>query len=278
MMPEFELPEWEHQKRAFLRDKTNPENHARYSVLFNQSTGKSIIVDGYEKRYNLMRGRILNWAKQLQKLEGEIFYKMIGLTYDTQGTKIEAVNWTPNDIRDFEVALRAFLKRRYPAVLIYGFAWVGEVQPNSKNYHYHLVIASSKKLHFALGDIERLWKKGFTKVTVARSVFYLVAYTKKKDQKDYFWFPWGARGFSVWIAPWAVHGGEKLAVMLRFHSLKNWQISYLVEHAKGEDLESDLDLLNGVGPPPSGWIWKGSWVKKELAEAAAAAAAAVAAA
>lgn len=263
----MDLPAWKHVAREFHRDKTNPANHARYSVLHNPATGKSIIVDGYEKRYNLMRGRILAWAKQMQKLEGEAFYKMIGLTYDTKGTKIEAVRWSPNDIRDFEVALRAWLKKNYPDILIYGFAWVGEVQPISKNYHYHLVIVSSKKLHFARGAIERLWQKGFVKVTASRSPFYLVAYTKKRDQKDYFYFPWGARGFSVWVAPWAQAGSQKLALLLRYHSLKNWQTKYLSDHAAGDDLERDFEILKGVAPPVTGWEWKGSFVKLEKAEA-----------
>jgi hypothetical protein len=263
----MDLPKWEHVPRAFHRDKTNPANHARYSILHNPVTGKNIVVDGYEKRYNLMRGRILAWANQMKKLEGEAFYKMIGLTYDTKGTKIEAVSWTPNDIRNFEVALRAWLKKNYPAILIYGFAWVGEVQPISKNYHYHLVIVSSKKLHFARGAIERLWRKGFVKVTASRSPFYLVAYTKKRDQKDYFYFPWGARGFSVWVAPWATKDGQKLAVMLRYHSLKHWQLDYLAKNSKGDDLEKDFEVLKGLAPPPSGWEWKGSFVKLELAEA-----------
>ena len=262
----MDLPAWKHVPREYHRDKTNPANHARYSVLRNLETGKIITVDGYEKRYNLMRGRILNWAREMQKLEGEAYYKMLSLTYDTQGTKIEAVSWTPNDIRDFEVALRYWLKKNYPAILIYGFAWVGEVQPISKNYHYHLVIVSSKKLHFANGSIENLWKKGFVKITAARSPFYLVSYTKKKDQKDYFYFPWGARGFSVWVAPWAVAGGYKLKCVLRYNSLKNWQLHYLVAHAKGDDLETDFELLRGLKAPPSGWEWKGSFVKLELAE------------
>jgi hypothetical protein len=219
-----------------------------------------------------MRTRISNWGHELEKIEGGVELKMISLTYDVKGTKREAVNWQPNDIRDFEVAFRAYIARTRPHVLIYGFGWVGEVQPISKNYHYHFMVGSSSKLHFVPGEIEKLWGRGFVKVTKAYSIGYLIAYTKKQSQKDYFYFPMGARGFSVWIAPWAfaAHGtwgeGNRLKVLLRCDSLKDWQSKYLRENSKGDDLENDLELLAGLKKAPSDWVWKGSWVKLELAE------------
>lgn len=235
--------------------------------MVNPITKQVVTKDGYLERYNRMRTRILEWARQIQKLDEPAFYKMISLTYDVKGTVIKATNWLPNDIRDFEVELRRYVGKNFPGIIIWGFAWVGEVQPNSKNYHYHLMVATSKKLHFPRGVIEKFWAKGFIKMTPAKTIFYLVSYVKKKDQKDYFWFPFGARGFSVWIAPWAMSDGKRLKSLLRYNSLKNWQFEYLAEHSKGDDLEAALDLLSGVRAPPSNWVWVGSWVKKEKADA-----------
>jgi hypothetical protein len=264
------LPVWKksEEKRSFPVDRSNPANHARYSVLVDVGTGRPIIVDGYKKRYDLMRNRVLNWANVMKPEEGEErFYKMISLTYDVNGTKIVARNWRPNDIRDFEVDLREYIKNNYPAIIIYGYAWVGEVMPISKNYHYHLVIVTSERLHFPNGTIEGMWGKGFIKLTAGKSPFYLVSYTKKKDQKDYFYFPWGARGFAVWVAPWATNGIYKSKMLLRFHSLKMWQLQYLALHRKGDDLLLDMEeVLSGVRAPPSNWKWVGSWVKLEKAE------------
>jgi len=265
-MVKMTIPTWEHVQKRFYRDTSSKLNHARFSVLVNRQTGKVIIVDGYKKRYDLMRTRVKNWADQMGKVDGPVFYKMISLSYDVFGTKIPKQNWRPNDIRDFELALREYLKEHFPDVVLYGYAWVGEIQPTSKHYHYHLVIVTGKKLFFPDGAVDRLWGRGFVKVTVAKSPFYLVAYCKKQDQKDYFYFPWGARGFAVWVAPWAISGGQKSKALLRWHSLKLWQLEYLAEHSKGDDLETDLECLNGQRSPPSNWEWKGSWVKLERAQ------------
>jgi hypothetical protein len=234
--------------------------------LRNRSTGKVVIVDGYKKRYDLMSGRIWKWADVMKHLDCEVYMKMISLTYDVFGTKGEPSNWTANDIRDFEVRLRAHLKKYYTGVRLLGYAWVGEVQPGSKHYHYHLVLATDKKLHFANGVIARLWGKGFIKLTVARSPFYLVSYTKKKDQKDYFYFPWGARGFAVWISSDVLSDGKNSKRLLRANCLKEWQIKFLVANMTGDDVLDSLDLLKEAEPPPNGWEWVGSWVKLELAE------------
>lgn len=267
--PIYRLPRDENGKVIF-RDYLDPRNHARYSVMFDEASGKTVITDSYKKRYDMMRFRIVAWANSINQSEGEKFYRHLTLTYDTLGTKIQAVSWKKNDIRDFEVSLRRAINKKWPGVIILGFAWVGEVQPTSKAYHYELMIVTDKRIFFPAGMIEKMWGKGFIKVKEAQAPWYLVSYLKKKNQKDYWYFPHGARGFGVWVSPCALVGHLRTRSLLRFRSLKNWQMDYLAEHWGGDDLdddiESSLDLLSGVRAPPSGWTWKGSWAKLENAE------------
>lgn len=242
----------------------DPKNITRYSVLNNNITGDVVIVDGYEKRYDRMRKRIVNWANLSKDIAAPVFYKMIGLEYDTRGTFIIANDWIPNDVRQFELDLRAYLRKKYPGIILYGYAWVGETMPISKIWHYHLVLVTSKRLHFARGEIRLLWKHGFIKVTTANSPFYLVAYVKKRDQKDYFYFPFGARGFAVWFDRCVVSRGHNAMRDLRILSLSRWEFSYVFDN------DLDLDSLKDVRAPPSGWSWCGSYYHKELAESKAA--------
>jgi hypothetical protein len=262
------LPPWtkSEDRRRFPIDRTNVDNQARYTVLKSSVTGKVIIIDSYKKRYDHMRERILSWANSMKDTDGEKYYRMLSLTYDVEGTKINPVNWKPNDIRDFELNLRNFLKDNFPDVILLGYAWVGEVMPVSKNYHYHLVMVTDRRVYLPDGVIPKMWGKGFVKITEGKTAFYLVAYTKKKNQKDYFYFPWGARGFGIWVSPCAMSGEIKSSLIMKFRSLKIWQMNYLMEHRNGDDLTLDLEVLSGVRAPPSEWIWMGSWVKLEKAE------------
>ena len=259
------LPPYKHERRSFARDKTNPANHARYTVLWDGA--KWLIIDEYKKRYDRMHMRIVAWANTLKALNGDVYYRHITLTYDTHGTVGEAHKWMPNDIRDFELKLRSYINKNWTNVIIWGMAWVGEIQSISKNYHYELMIATSDRIYFPLGMIDDLWGRGFIKISEPDEPWYLVAYCKKKNQKDYWYFPPGARGFGVWVSPCAYSGIYRSKVLLRFHSLKIWQMNYLIEHNDGGDLVMDLEeKLYGVRSPPSKWRWMGSWVKLKNAE------------
>lgn len=256
--------------RSRVVDKSLPENQARYTTVYNTRTGKAVVVDAYKVRYDRMRGRVVNWAGVMSKLDQPGFQKMLSLTYDVNGTKLDPTDWKPDDITKFERSLFGYLRTHFPAIIIYGYAWVGEIQPNSKHYHYHLVLVTSKRLHFANGKVFKLWAKGFVKVTVARSPFYLVSYVKKKDQKDYFYFPRGARGFHVWVNPDAMSGGSLARLKLRFDSLKWWQVAYLQAHMVIDEqahTESiDMSLLKGLPAPPSEWVYAGSYYSLENAQ------------
>jgi hypothetical protein len=178
-----------------------------------------------------------------------------------------AARWTKNDVKFFSVKLRAYIGKRYPDIIVWGMAWVGEIQPTSKQYHYELMLATSRRIYFKNGVVEGIWDKGFIKIKEPMTPWYLVAYCKKKNQKDYWYFPKSARGFGVWVSPVAVSGEYRSKVLLRFKSLKIWQMNYLCEHALGDDIVNDFeDILWGVRAPPGKWVWKSSWVNIERAE------------
>lgn len=253
--------------RSVPIDRSDPCNHARYHNFINQVTKKFVTVDGYQKRYERMRSRIVAWANVLKELNGEVFYRHITLTYDTLGTMIEACKWKPNDIRDFELKLRSYISKNFAGTIIWGMAWVGEIQPISKQYHYEMMLATSKRIYFPGGVIDKMWGRGFIGIAEPKTPWYLVAYCKKKNQKDYWYFPYGARGFGVWVSPCAVSGRYRSIILLKFHSLKIWQMNYLMANSKGGDLVEDMEeVLDGIRPPPSEWKWVGSWVKEEKAK------------
>jgi hypothetical protein len=242
-----------------MLDRDDPRNRTRYTVLWNEQTGSYCVVDQQKKRYDHMRGRVAMWAQLLARSEVPMFFKMIGVTYDKLGTMHDASSWRPNDIRDFEVTLRAYIKKYFPAIILYGYAWVSEIQPISKGYHYHLVLATSKRLHFTRNAIEGLWSHGFSKVTVAHSPYYLVSYVKKQDQKDYFYFPFKARGFAVFIAGAVLCGGQQARLMMRLNFLKHWQMKEILDHYE-DDGYFNLGRVKDARPPPSDWQWAGSYV------------------
>ena len=174
----------------------------RYVVLTNRVTGKVCIVDQVKARYDRLRNRIHNWATIISTIPGKKRMVMIGLTYR------EGEPWQPNDIRDFMITV----KRKLGESLL-AYAWVSELQTRGA-LHYHVVLYMRTTARLPLPDKAGWWKHGSTKVTGARSPFYLVSYTKKQDQKDYMKFPEGARAFAVWI------NEKTLSEQLRKLSLK----------------------------------------------------------
>jgi len=228
-----------------------------------------MVVDQQKKRYDHMRARVASWAKLLARSDVPVYFKMLSLTYDTLGTVTDPRNWQANDIRNFELSMRKFLKQKFPGIVLYGYAWVSEIQPISKNYHYHLVLATSKRLHFSKGASGELWPHGFSKITVAQSPYYLVSYVKKQDQKDYFYFPFKARGFAVYIAKGVLAGAQSARLLLRFNSLKYWQVAEVLQHLE-EDGFINLTRVKDARPPPSEWAYAGSTVTRGYADMKAA--------
>jgi hypothetical protein len=253
--------------KVIMKDYNDINNRGRYNNFRSRVSGEWFTQDAYKVRYERMRSRVVAWANVLKEIVEDVFYRHITLTYDTFGTVIEAHKWRPNDIRDFELKLRSYIAKKWPGIIIWGMAWVGEIQPTSKQYHYELMLATSGRIYFPDGVIDKLWGRGFVKVKEPSSPWYLVAYCKKKNQKDYWYFPYRARGFGIWVSPCAESGKYKSKTLLKFHSLKIWQMNYLMQHSTGDDLVMDMvEKLGGVRAPPSEWEWMGSFVKLENAE------------
>jgi len=233
-------------------DRFDFKNRSRYTVITNGC--ETVVIDTWRRRYDHMRRRVVAWARAMSDCKAE--YKMITLTYDVKGTKRKARNWEPNDIRDFQLKLRAWLHANCQAIKILGYCWVAEVQPTSKNYHYHFILASDKKIHFNKSIIQTMWPWGFIKLSVARSPYYIVSYMKKQDQKDYWYFPYGARGFAPYVNNELVmSNGCNVRTWLRFRNLKVWQLKFI---ADAGSIEEGFVKMRGQKPPPSGWVWIGS--------------------
>lgn len=241
-------------------DRSNPENRSRYHIFKNVATGQMVISDGWAKRRFHMNARIFGWANQMKR--EKVYYKMLSLTYDVFGTVIDSHSWVPNDIRDFNQKFLRYLAREFPGIKILGYAWGAEIQPVSKHVHYHLYLATDRRVGLNEWEVAKMWGRGFIDIKVGRSPFYLCSYLKKKDQGDYYYFPYGCRAFSVWISPAA--GGGMSRLRLRWENLKEWQQKYLLDHSENECL--NLALLVGIRAPPSDWTYQGSYCSEEYAK------------
>jgi len=177
----------------------------RYIVFSNYQTGQMAIIDTVKNRYNRMVNRIKSWAELINGVEGNKRLVMVGLTYRP------GEEWNPNDIREF----MSKVKRKLGEKLL-GYAWVSELQERGA-IHYHVLMYFKKGTRFPLPDKSGWWKHGSSSVTSAKSPWYVLSYTKKAYQKNYEFFPSGARAFAVWIQD------SLLSEKLRFVSLKNWE-------------------------------------------------------
>lgn len=177
----------------------------RYIVFSNYQTGQMAIIDTVKNRYNRMRNRIKSWSGLIDGIEGNKRLVMVGLTYRP------GEDWNPNDIREF----MSKVKRKLGDKLL-GYAWVSELQERGA-IHYHVLMYFKKGTRFPLPDKSGWWKHGSSSVTSAKSPWYVLSYTKKSYQKNYEFFPSGARAFAVWIHD------SILTEKLRYSSLKDWE-------------------------------------------------------
>jgi len=176
---------------------------SRYFMLVNKYTGQTVIVDGYRRRLGRMRNKIFRWAELAKEKYPEARIKMIDLTYDTEGTLVEASDFQPGDIREFNMRLKRKLKGKLLA-----YAWVAELQRRGI-IHYHVLVVIEKGTKIGHPDKNGLWVKGMSRVGDSRAgVYYICSYMNKKYQKDFDKFPKGCRLFGVWIMGMKVELGD----------------------------------------------------------------------
>jgi len=234
----------------------------RYAALLGPG-GRVIVVDGFKKRYDHMRARVFGFADEMKYLAsaGPCFYKHLTLTYDVFGTMGVSSEWCPNDMRDFIIRLLRYLSKTYPAVRLYGYAWAGEIQPNSKHYHFELMLVTDRRIFLQNARVRALWGHGFVHMADGQSVYYLCSYLKKTSQKNYWYFPVHARSFAVVIKHDVIVEGQALYLRLRLKFLKWWQWKWLCDGATDGVL--NLATLKDAHPPESEWLYLGSYTQRD---------------
>jgi hypothetical protein len=159
---------------------------------------KSVMfIDPALSRIFRLKRRIHSWAEALKNKEYVL--KMITLTYAPDHF------WRAGDIRRFMLDVKDYLGDNLAA-----YAWVAEIQQGrgiktgeavEHLMHYHVLLALKEKTYLPGG--ERFWAYGTTRITNAKSPFYLVSYAKKSTQKGLdggLEYPKGARVFAVWLS------------------------------------------------------------------------------
>lgn len=235
----------------------------RYTALYGPG-GRVVVVDQFKKRYDHMRKRIFGFSDEVKYMQSSgmpCYYKHITLTYDYFGTKGDASTWVPNDMRDFMVRMLRYLQKTYPAIGLYGYAWAGEIQPNSKHYHFELMLVTDHRLWLPNARVKNIWKHGYVYCEDGQSAYYLCAYLKKQSQKNYWYFPVGARSFAVVIKHDVTVEGQAVYLRLRMMFLKDWQWRHMMEHAT--DYVLNFATLKDAHPPKSDWLYLRSYSQRQ---------------
>jgi len=236
----------------------------RYTALMGLG-GRVHVVDQFKRRYDHMRMRVFAFADEVKHLESSgapCYFKHVTLSYDYFGTKGAASEWQENDVRNFLLTLFRYLKKKFPAVKIYGYAWAGEIQPKSKHYHFELMLVTDKRLWLPNARVRALWGHGFVYCQDARGVYYLCAYLKKSSQKNYWYFPFHARSFAVVLKHDVMVQSQALYLRLRMRFLKDWQWKYLAENTNDGVL--NLAVLKDAHPPKSDWLYLRSYSQYQV--------------
>lgn len=155
---------------------------------------------------------------------------MIGLSYDTNGTRVQASQWEDGDIREFMMKYRARMGKRLLA-----YSWVAELQRRGV-IHYHVAVVYTglspmpDRAYKGKDDsghvryFKRMWWKGASSCEFnVRSPYYLASYVGKEYQKDFENFPKGAHAWAVWISD------KALKLQLRFESLQEYKKKMIAE-------------------------------------------------
>jgi hypothetical protein len=156
---------------------------SRFVVLRNYLTGEYVMIDTWQRRFENMCKRLRHWQIIANDIYPDCEMRHVTLTYDLNGNILERPrSWQPNDVNDFLRKMRG----QY-----YGYAWVMELH-KSGNPHYHVNFVTDRELRVK-------WENGISHVSQSQSikVDYLVEHALKPVQKDYKYFPKGARSYGL---------------------------------------------------------------------------------
>lgn len=207
----------------------------QYVVLLNREKEKVSILDNFEQRYQMLRGRVAEWAGVMDRLKKERSCRLVMITLTIR--KVE--DYSPGMIRDYVKKLKRQLGKK-----LYGFAWVAEMQKRGA-VHYHMMVCVEKYTRIKIPDKSGMWSWGMSRIETARTPFYLCVYIGKERQKDLSSYPKSCRVYSV------------------SYRLPEGQTKAYYELLKQKHrLEKELKDIN----KSKGWEYLGSTVTKGYAE------------
>jgi hypothetical protein len=177
---------------------------SKFGIIYSANLGKAYVVDNNHMRYTRLRKAIYEWARIIVVIP-DTRMVMLTLTYRP------GEEWSRLDISEYLLKLKKKLKNKLLA-----YAWVAELQERGA-VHYHIIVVCKKTAYIPMPDKSGMWKKGNSNYKKAKTAYYIVAYTKKKYQKDYDKFPAYCHAFAVYVSD------KALQVALRENRLPEWK-------------------------------------------------------
>lgn len=131
----------------------------------------------------MMRARLFAWANIMTNFCQDPTYRkvMIGFTY------APGQEYSPGHIHEYVKKMKRTLGENLIA-----FAWVAEMQSRGA-VHYHMMMVVKKGTNVPMPDKSGMWGFGSSKISTARSFFYICTYVGKEYQKDFDKFPKSCR-------------------------------------------------------------------------------------
>jgi len=213
--------------------------------MVNVVTGLIYDVDPAMKRVRHLGDVLRAFCDTASMLLGDYRLVMVTLTYDTLH------EYAAGDIAAYMNKIRHYLGDNLVAS-----CWVDELQCKHRSGvpHYHAALLVKRGVDVPAPDSSGMWVKGSSNRETKRSIYYMMEYCKKRDQKglEGFKYPPGARIFG---ASWAhlrliaLQQGEKVreyaVYVVRLTMLPRWV----------KDLcKSSVDLLSVRHLPHGGWV------------------------
>jgi hypothetical protein len=223
--------------------------------MVNRVTGQVLDVDPAMKRVRHLGDRLRAWCDTASMVLGDFRLVLVTLTYAPGEV------WQADDFSAFINKMSHFLGDN-----LLTYCWVDELMTAHRQGvpHYHCLLMVRRGVDVPAPDTSLMWSKGSSKRQTWDSVYYLLQYAKKQDQKGLgeFKYPSGARIFG---ASWrhlrviALQQGEKVreyaVYVVRLTMLPRWVKDLCKSSA---DLLSVRHLIGG------GWalgdhVYKSPW-------------------
>jgi len=224
--------------------------------MVNRDTGQVLDVDPALKRVRHLGDRLRAWCDTASMVLGDYRLVMVTLTYDTLH------EWAAGDIADYINKLSHFLGSD-----MLTYCWVDELQTAHRDGvpHYHVMLMVKRGVDVPAPDTSGMWVKGLSNRETKHSVYYLMEYAKKSDQKGLgeYHYPPGCRIFAAsWrhLVAIALQQGEQVreyaAYLIRLTMLPRWV---------KDVCKSTTDLLSIRRRTGGGWVlgdhvYKSPWM------------------